>query len=311
MRTPVTRLIASIATFVPGVAPVQASEHGGDRLLTSKLRSGLGFGISIVTAAAISAFVTSKWGSFAPKDYQECAQRAAKDARSKEALSVLLSICGSEFKGRRKVGGGYTYYDSRLDRTFNIDGPNPNLDEQKFLDEQYWAHVDAQAELEREAEVTAQRAATARARQAAQEAAARTQQAAQEAATRAQQAAQEAAARRLAAQEAATRKLATIRAIQVIPAGFKCWYMVCDDPRHVDMDVKVTNGSQEALSSVTIGLALASIKDGSCPSTYAETHKLDIKLSPGETRQQEMDFLDAAFSKNRLCIRVVDFQGAN
>ena len=33
------------------------------------------------------------WNPFAPKDYEACAESAAKDAKSKAALSVLLSLC--------------------------------------------------------------------------------------------------------------------------------------------------------------------------------------------------------------------------
>jgi hypothetical protein len=55
-----------------------------------------------------------------------------------DALSVLLSVCDSEFKGRRKAGGGYAYYNTcpgrnfDLGRTFEIKGPNPTPVEQKY-----------------------------------------------------------------------------------------------------------------------------------------------------------------------------------
>ena len=74
------------------------------------------------------------WNPFAPSDYEECAESAAKSAKTNEALKVLISTCASKFAGRRKVGGGYSYFDARQDRTFDIKGPNPTPDELKFID---------------------------------------------------------------------------------------------------------------------------------------------------------------------------------
>lgn len=98
----------------------------GKGLLISKLRAVLGAAILIVATSAVAAIVVPKWNPFPPKDYEDCAARAAKDAKSKDALSVLLSICGSEFEGRRKAGGGYTYYDSCQDRAFDIQRAKPD-----------------------------------------------------------------------------------------------------------------------------------------------------------------------------------------
>jgi hypothetical protein len=49
------------------------------------------------------------WDLFGPNDYEECAEEAAIEAKSKKALSVLLSSCDSKFPARRKTGGGYNY----------------------------------------------------------------------------------------------------------------------------------------------------------------------------------------------------------
>jgi hypothetical protein len=263
--------------------------------LISKLRIAIGAAILVIAAATISAIAVSKWNLFPAKDYEECAQRAAKDAKSKDALTVLLSIRSSEFTGRRKAGGGYAYYDACQNRTFDIHGPNPTPDEMKSMREQCRAHLEAEALI-------------ARQEQAAQEARRRQdQQAAQEASRQQQQAAQEALlAKQSALQALQTRQLAAIKAIRAKPAGFTCT-VVCDT--YVDLKVEVTNGSTEALSSVTIGLAFVPT-NSACPSSYAERDELKLVLSPGETRSDTIKTLDAAFTKLRVCIAVVKVQFA-
>ncbi len=76
------------------------------------------------------------WSARAPVDYEECAENAAK-AASKEAMASQSSECGVKFAARRKPGGGYTYFDFMQNRHFDIAGPNPTLEEQKHIDEQY------------------------------------------------------------------------------------------------------------------------------------------------------------------------------
>jgi hypothetical protein len=107
----------------------------------------------------------------------------------------------------------------------------------------------------------------------------------------------------LAAQAEQLRKSSTIRSIRVGLAGFKCSSpYICD--LYVDMKVEVTNGSNEALSSVSIGLAF--VTNGTCPSSYAEQHTLHVELSPGETRADTIENLDATLSKRQVCMKVVD-----
>ena len=51
---------------------------------------------------------------------------------------------GDRFAGRRKPGGGYTYYDFMQNRNFDIAGPNPTADERKQIDREYMGFLDAQ-----------------------------------------------------------------------------------------------------------------------------------------------------------------------
>src|SRR6202012_3694827 len=73
----------------------------------------------------------------------ECADAAEKSA-SKEEKTAALADCNAKFAGRRKLGGGYTYYDFMQDRSFDIAGPNPTPEEQKYIDQQYTLYLEKQ-----------------------------------------------------------------------------------------------------------------------------------------------------------------------
>ena len=80
------------------------------------------------------------WGARIPADYEECAE-AAEKAATKEAKATQLAECGVKFAARRKVGGGYSYFDFMQNRHFDIAGPNPTAEEQRHIDEQYAAYL--------------------------------------------------------------------------------------------------------------------------------------------------------------------------
>jgi hypothetical protein len=85
----------------------------------------------------------AQWWSHAPVDFEECAD-AAEQAATKEAKASALTECNAKFAGRRKPGGGYTYFDFMQNRSFDIAGPNPTPAEQKQIDEQYTAYLDSE-----------------------------------------------------------------------------------------------------------------------------------------------------------------------
>jgi hypothetical protein len=87
--------------------------------------------------------VSAQWWHRAPADFEECAEAAEKSANPQEK-STALAECSAKFAGRRKPGGGYTYYDFMQDRSFDIAGPNPTPDEQKHIDEQYTLYLENQ-----------------------------------------------------------------------------------------------------------------------------------------------------------------------
>jgi hypothetical protein len=86
----------------------------------------------------------AQWWTAAPADYEDCADRVEKSTLSGEAKATALSNCESQFAGRRKRGGGYTYHDFMQNRSFDIAGPNPTAAEQKVIDEQYAIYLNNQ-----------------------------------------------------------------------------------------------------------------------------------------------------------------------
>jgi hypothetical protein len=97
-----------------------------------------------VAAAGLCLLMAShaqaQWWKRAPVDFEECADAAEKSATKAEKTAALAE-CNAKYAGRRKPGGGYTYYDFLQDRTFDIAGPNPTPEEQKKIDESYTAYL--------------------------------------------------------------------------------------------------------------------------------------------------------------------------
>jgi hypothetical protein len=106
---------------------------------------GAGLPVAVIAALVLLCPLraSAQWWSRAPADFEDCAEAAEKSA-SKEAKTAALAECNAKFAGRRKVGGGYTYYDFMQDRSFDIAGPNPTAAEQKHIDEQYTLYLENQ-----------------------------------------------------------------------------------------------------------------------------------------------------------------------
>jgi len=99
---------------------------------------------AMIGCAALSwSEARAQWWPHAPADFEDCADIAEK-AQSKEARTAALSECNAKFAGRRKPGGGYSYFDFMQNRSFDIAGPNPTPEEQKQIDEQYTAYLENQ-----------------------------------------------------------------------------------------------------------------------------------------------------------------------
>jgi hypothetical protein len=98
----------------------------------------------------------AQWWSRAPADFEECADKAEKAAAKDERTSQLAE-CNAKFAGRRKPGGGYSYFDFMQNRSFDIAGPNPTAEEQKKIDEQYTAFLDRERQSRINAAFTAKK----------------------------------------------------------------------------------------------------------------------------------------------------------
>ncbi|WP_375413316.1 hypothetical protein [uncultured Bradyrhizobium sp.] len=93
----------------------------------------------VCCVALLSARAQAQWwGVRSPADYEECAEIAGKAA---DAKAAQLAECGVKFAARRKAGGGYSYFDFMQNRHFDIAGPNPTAEEQKYINEQYAAYL--------------------------------------------------------------------------------------------------------------------------------------------------------------------------
>ena len=101
------------------------------------------FAIATIGSLVVLAPVRcdAQWWRSAPVDFESCAD-VAERAKTKAEKTAKLAECNAKFAGRRKPGGGYTYYDFMQDRTFDIAGPNPTPEEQKKIDEQYTAYLE-------------------------------------------------------------------------------------------------------------------------------------------------------------------------
>jgi len=106
-----------------------------------------GAGIPVAVVAALIVLyplrVSAQWWSRAPADFEDCAA-AAEQSPSKEAKIKALAECNAKFAGRRKPGGGYTYYDFMQDRSFDIAGPNPTVDERTRIYSNYLRFAELQ-----------------------------------------------------------------------------------------------------------------------------------------------------------------------
>ena len=78
------------------------------------------------------------------QDFEDCVEQVHAKAPANAERGALMKACDARFAGRRKAGGGYTYYDFMQDRNFDIAGPNPTAEERKEIDRAYMGFLDVQ-----------------------------------------------------------------------------------------------------------------------------------------------------------------------
>src|ERR1700676_49792 len=99
----------------------------------------------ICCAVSVATWFSIKWWpQHNPQDFEQCSEKAQRTASSKDERISLIAQCDKQFVGRRKVGGGYAYYDFLQNRHFDIAGPNPTPNELKQFAEETTSYLDTQ-----------------------------------------------------------------------------------------------------------------------------------------------------------------------
>ena len=98
----------------------------------------------ICCAVSVATWLASGGSLSTTPDFEECSEKAQTTASSKDERISLIAQCDKQFVGRRKIGGGYTYYDFLQNRHFDIVGPNPTPNELKHFDEEYTLYLETQ-----------------------------------------------------------------------------------------------------------------------------------------------------------------------
>lgn len=91
------------------------------------------------------------WKIYSPKDFEDCSSSAQQPGVTEAAKAKIVSECDAKFPGRRKPGGGYTYFDFMQNRHFDIAGPKPTPQELKRMDQEYLAFLETNPEMPVEA----------------------------------------------------------------------------------------------------------------------------------------------------------------
>jgi hypothetical protein len=108
--------------------------------------------IVAVTALVIATIWLSVPSSPMARDFEECADWAQKISLGAERVARMMD-CGARFAARRRVGGGYAYYDLLQNRSFDIAGPNPTAAERTRIYSEYMRFLDSQRRVAALAEV--------------------------------------------------------------------------------------------------------------------------------------------------------------
>src|SRR5262249_38226617 len=100
--------------------------------------------VALAALVLVTVWQGLRWSSpiFA-QDFEECVE-LAQNAAEGPKRAAMLTDCGARVAGRRKAGGGYTYYDFLQNRSFDIAGPNPTDEERKRIDLAYVSFLDAE-----------------------------------------------------------------------------------------------------------------------------------------------------------------------
>ncbi len=118
----------------------------------TRLVASIGLGLLALVAIGLSLGVSLPGSApEAPLDFEACVEALhgsvpfyQSSPPSNGARGGSMMDCSARFAGRRKPGGGYSYYDFMQDRTFDIAGPNPTAEERDRIDREYIGFLDIQ-----------------------------------------------------------------------------------------------------------------------------------------------------------------------
>ena len=100
--------------------------------------------VALAALVLVTVWQGVRWSTpIVTQDFEECAELAENTAQGTQR-AAMLTDCGARFAGRRKAGGGYTYYDFLQNRSFDIAGPNPTEEERKRIDFEYVNFLDSE-----------------------------------------------------------------------------------------------------------------------------------------------------------------------
>jgi hypothetical protein len=245
------------------------------------MRLSISAALAAVVVSAMSGTLPASaqwWNPLAPSDFEECSERAAKEAKTSDALNILLQSCSAKFTGRRKPGGGYTFLDARQNRSFPIAGPNPTAAEVKYFDEQHSLYLKNQQE-----------AATAYAERGKQ---------AQELEAERQKAIQKKSA------DLQRRRQATLDLIKVT-SNLTCQLGNC---LSYEISLRIENQSIENVSSVSVGWVLVPPQE-TCPTTVRTKETVRVNLRPTDSTAAHFNGFDGpSLAQVRYCVTATDVQ---
>jgi hypothetical protein len=133
----------------PQSLPLVVKPDGGIQRMIRLVSAGATMRLLAPVAGALLVLVVV-WLGFrgsspqVARDFEECVERVQAKSPSNDELGALMTDCNVRFAGRRKAGGGYSYYDFMQDRSFDIAGPNPTAEERKQIDRAYLGYLDVQ-----------------------------------------------------------------------------------------------------------------------------------------------------------------------
>ena len=113
----------------------------------AKRRMVVSIALSVFALVAV-AFSLRGSSLESARDFEECVGALGANPTLSSPLSKderelgRATDCNARFAGRRKPGGGYTYYDFMQGRNFDIAGPNPTAEERNRIDREYIGFLD-------------------------------------------------------------------------------------------------------------------------------------------------------------------------